>query len=208
MKSLTIVCLCVLVLGCTDTLRLVSPDASTDAPTDVDSDTDTDTDTEELDASVDASVDAGDGCIGWLDSNTGLCWSNPSLEASGGYNGAVTYCTDNGGRIPDIWELRTLLRVPTVDECSTNLPGGACGVGPDCTSPECADDCGACELINGPGIGGLYQDPALNAVNFLWSATPVATLMDEWWLVYMESGEIVHYPETTPYVGVRCIYDN
>lgn len=154
---------------------------------------------------------AGGACPGWEDQATGLCWSNPTVEATGGWAAGQAYCTDLGAgwRVPSVGELRTLLRVgePADAGCAANLPGGACGVTAACAGPACAGDCGACTPVEGPGAYGLYQDAALSAVNFLWADTPVGGEPGAHWLLYLEAGEVLWDLDTAGHVGVRCLYD-
>ena len=143
------------------------------SPGDDDADDDVDDDISDDDTEL---VDNGDGTA--TDPATGLMWQ---IEPTSGSNmhwypglsdSAVTFCQNlsydgyNDWRLPDIWELRSLIR-----GCSTTETGGTCGVTETCLEISCADaSCNGCSVGGGPGSSGAYWPTVLSgAVGFYWS---------------------------------------
>jgi hypothetical protein len=119
-------------------------------------------------------------CVGpdvWFDETSALCWQNPPELAPLLAATAVDYCDglQLGGhadwRLPDISELRSLIR-----GCPTTALGGACGVTATCTGIECEDDedCAGCGFQGGPAADGCYWDAALSGPCSVpaWSSSP------------------------------------
>ncbi len=69
----------------------------------------------------------------------GLCWSEKSPKYLN-WEDANKFCTEKGGRLPTISELRTL-----VQNCPATETGGACGVTDACTAQSCRNEaCDGC----------------------------------------------------------------
>lgn len=98
----------------------------------------------------------------WTDSTSGLTWQVTPSGVKVDLAQAVSYCNDNGWRVPTISELRSLIR-----DCPTMMPGGACGVSDTCSNASdttCLND--ACKVPvegctpKGP-TDGCYWPPEL-----------------------------------------------
>ncbi len=163
----------------------------------------------------------------WCDNNTGLCWQTPQKDAYDYEDigvvsqDAVRYCQELelGGyddwRLPDIDELRTLIRGSPSTET-----GGDCPITEGTGTEYNGDErCMGGEEWGGPAPGGCYwpaelsgtcdkQDPyALQHPLEYW-ATDGAADDPEHWIAFVafDSG-VVGYNHVNSYGDVRCVRD-
>ena len=86
----------------------------------------------------------------WIDETSGLVWQDPPRDSVGtgvDFWAAADYCAglgDGGWRLPDINELRSLIR-----GCPATELGGECAISdPECldiSNPACWNEIGPCE---------------------------------------------------------------
>ena len=97
--------------------------------------------------------------------------------------GRLVLCGFDDWRVPNIDELRSLIRVSSSSqECAPNVTGGACGITtscPDlreqCTGPNGNNCNGMCDLQAGPGASGCYWPYPFGGACFeYWSSTSYA----------------------------------
>ena len=153
-----------------------------------------------------AMVDNGDGTV--TDSATCHVWQKtPSAYMT--YGDAFTYCQENqaglpgqGWRLPDITELRSLIR-----GCpDTESPGGLCNVDAGgCLSWSCRDDaCNGCAINEGPAEG-FYWDPVLDGGGvWYWSSSLDTDASGRAWFVYFDIGSVSSNTFGVG-TGVRCL---
>lgn len=143
---------------------------------------------------------------GWYDESTGYCWENPSSDDHMNYEDAEAHCASLGvgWRMPDIDELRTLIR-----GCSTTVTGGSCTVSedPECLSWKCAETgCDMCTGSEGPGTGGCYWSSELTgACDFYMSSsidTGTVPIGDYRWAVGFRNAAIGSFSGN---YRIRCI---
>jgi hypothetical protein len=94
--------------------------------------------------------------------HAGLSWSNVTPWKP--YDGMKRYCSDLGGRIPTILELRSL-----IVNCPATESGGKCKIGPGCYSH---DDCWEEEACGGCGLDGGINYSVFEEDDHLRSSTP------------------------------------
>jgi len=100
----------------------------------------------------------------WMDPATELTWQMPSAVRVMSWQEAIDYCAalyleGDGWRLPNIDELRTLVR-----GCPATAPGGSCGVSESCLEFYTCfidDPTGTTSSCNGCMDGGCNWDPAL-----------------------------------------------
>lgn len=107
----------------------------------------------------------------------GRSWSSMKDDLT--FEAAKAYCSDIGGRLPTISELR-----PLIVDCFSTQPGGACRVTDTCTSYA---TCGSSKHCVGCGDGGhsVFHDD-----NPFWSSTLVADQPGEVWTVAFRYSDI------------------
>ena len=115
---------------------------------------------------------------------------------------------DGGGwRLPDIWELRSLIRdclgtVLSADECYVGTGG--------CLSSYCYGGglCQECEMAAGPTPAGCYRPDEINGP-CVWhkSSTYVEDIGGNVWSVYYHKGALGNTPVSADGTGVmvRCV---
>lgn len=109
----------------------------------------------------------------WIDPATGFTWQVGRSPEELTWDDAVAYCDDLelGGddlwRLPNIGELRTLIR-----GCPATETGGSCQLAADCLSEECESlDCDGCWEEEGPA-GGCFAPSELDRVcGSFWSTS-------------------------------------
>ncbi len=168
-------------------------DADGDADNAVDGDTDN-----AVDGDTDNAVDGDEESTGatWTDTTTGFVWEKPHSNIIT-WQAAIDYCDTlnldgyDDWRLPDITELRTLLR-----GCPATETGGTCNVGvgaEECLDRSCKDDtCVGCANDGGPDPNGCYWPDEMNGgCVIVWSAS-VATgsLSDSAWHVNFNYGGV------------------
>ncbi len=141
---------------------------------------------------------------GLLDSSSNLVWQNPPLFDLLPWKDADQYCEDlvAGGkddwRLPDIDELKTLIRGCDTAQCDVTDPG--------CLQLSCKDsdpDCDWC--VYGAGPGGCYWHPALQGwCEVYWSSSPSPPQGELYWHVSYLTGGLS--AEDRMYTNaVRCV---
>jgi len=148
----------------------------------------------------------------WTDSATGLTWQvlydgyTPTLR----WQEAVAFCEDldldgGGWRLPDIGELRSLIR-----GCPTTEAGSeTCDVDPDvCLSSSCVagDLCAECPLYEGPSpVKRCYwpEEVEGDCVRY-WSSSKISDFGYDAWMVGFEAGAVYHQG-TGSDERVRCV---
>ena len=189
-------------LACQDGRGHHDEDASTDTGTDADADTDSDTDAE-----TDSDTDA----LYWTDDNTGLVWQQEPDPKYFTWQEAIDHCDalDLGGyddwRLPAISELRSLIR-----GCARTVTGGACGVTDECLDYTCfTDDCGPCEHLAGPGVGGCYWDAEVHGeCEQHWSSSSQyfnLEMIPTAWCVRFFSGQVDPSDKVEITFHARCV---
>ncbi len=171
-------------------------ESSADTDTDSDSDTDTDSDTD-ADTDSDSDTDPGgyeeDGI--WHDLATGFMWER-STSGHSLWSDAVTYCEDLslGGyddwRIPDIYELDTLVRGCEKERCD---------VTEYCRTHECVTSCrGGCNQLEGP-TNGCYWDVEFASCGTaaVWSSTETNNPDDVYYVAFYKGGIYSTIKDTT-----------
>ena len=130
----------------------------------------------------------------------GNMWSSLSSEYMG-WNAAVSYCNNltecgySDWRLPNINELRTLIK-----NCSGTVTGGSCGVTDSCLSSSCwnEDSCWSCSYDD----SGKYSK--LGDTYWFWSSSVLSDNSDNAWNVSFDHGDV-----SNDYVGnyyyVRCV---
>jgi len=147
----------------------------------------------------------------WTDPTTGLIWQDPTTQhavwsASFG-NPPLLYCEnlELGGfsdwRLPNIDELRTLLRGCAQPSCNISAAAGGC------LDKSCTTTCPGCTAEKGPGSGKCYWDAAMGTSNCIgyWSSTPVSGAVNLMWFVNFWNGAVNVSGGTTTDRGVRCV---
>lgn len=183
-------------------------DVDTDADTDIDSDSDTDTDVDtdaDTDTDTDTDTDIPDGGV-WLDPDSGLMWESPSTAwgenlityGVDGYCLGLVKAGESDWRVPDIAELRTLIR-----GCPETMPGGSCPIVDGSVQDLTCDGC----IGPGPGPSGLFVSPNFQAdiaQPYYYSSTHNGTLPLERYSIELLSGGI-YYEENQMFTGTVCV---
>ena len=131
----------------------------------------------------------------WTDPASTLTWQNGETVGASvvGWSDAQSYCASltwggqTGWQLPDIDQLRSLLR-----GCSATDTGGSCGVTDACPDTTCSSDvCDGCTVSGGPGKGGAYWPVEISGLPSLyWSATAVPDDGGDAWTVSFTTGAI------------------
>ena len=137
-------------------------------------------------------------------------WQNGSQVGADWYTwqDAKDYCANlswggySGWRLPDIDELRSLIR-----GCNGTETGGACGVMDGCLNGGCWNDpCSGCDYLAGPGSGGAYWPPEISGANYwYWSSSAVADDANLAWNIDFDYGHVYGYGVHSLYDGARCV---
>jgi len=162
----------------------------------------------------------------WCDDTTALCWQDPQKDAYDYddtgviYEDAVRYCEELaiGGyddwRLPDIDELRTLVRGNPPSETS-----GDCPLVDGSPMEDMQDDaCAPVEEFGGPGSGGCYwpeelsgtcdkPDPAAAGHPLEYIASTVASDNEHWVGTILFDNGGVCFNHIHTYAEVRCVRD-
>ena len=147
----------------------------------------------------------------WTDPTTGHMWQNGTTVGSTIYSwpDVQSYCAGlswggyTGWRLPDIDELRSLIR-----GCAATQTNGSCGVTDSCLDGNCenaaCDD--GCPQFGGPGPGGVYWPPEISgAVTNYWSSSAVPnTDNGPAWYIHFDVG-VVSYHGLPGVNGARCV---
>jgi len=167
----------------------------------------------------------------WHDEETNLAWQDPQKDAHSGANGgvvsfdAIRYCEEldilgyDDWRLPDIAELRTLIRgVPATEadgacrlKVGAEMANGtiaqrvACGGKP---KPFACSGAGSCCWNEGLSGSCNTIDPA-SSTHYLeyWSSTPAADDPDNWIGYVMFDTGSVGFNHTLSLGEVRCVRD-
>lgn len=116
----------------------------------------------------------------WFDSATGLTWQKDPGDVELAWAPAIDYCRNyqggKGWRLPDIDELRSLIR-----GCPDTISGGPCRESVQCSSAglDCYDGekCMGCMDWKGPGKNGCYWPSELDGpCEWYWSSTTQSDL--------------------------------
>lgn len=160
-------------------------DADSDTDTDADTDSDADMDTDvDADSDTDSDTDTGTSsaleCDGstCVDPTSGLEWEQDPPQTGFTLEEAVTHCEGLGMRMPNIDELRTLVR-----GCEGMEPEGRCGVTTECNEyASCGLNCRPCDPLDGPSYEGYYWPPEFDGdVALICSTTVVSDDPDKLW---------------------------
>ncbi|MFC1610825.1 DUF1566 domain-containing protein [Myxococcota bacterium] len=142
--------------------------------------------------------------VTWLDASTGLEWENPSSgltvdwTTAGGYCGALVLDGHDDWRLPNIDELRSLVR-----GCSATETGGSCGVTELCLEDACRNS--ACDGCTGESP---YHDAALEGpTNELWSSSEGVGLPPGAWFMDLSSSARVGRSGQGNPLFARCVRD-
>jgi hypothetical protein len=142
----------------------------------------------------------------------GLCWSNASKETMK-WGDAIDFCTDLGGRLPNISELRTLIKNCPATEHPK--PSGQdddwCGVESDCSSLECyLSGLDINDFENTPCTGCAFDEESSGKYSVfghtvrLWSSSIYEDTPDYGWYVFFYSGHVSFNPKADLY-HVVCL---
>jgi len=150
-------------------------------------------------------MDLGDGTL--MDPGSGLVWQEIWV-GEWDQPAALSYCEDNqaglsgaGWRIPDIDELRTIVR-----GCPDTGTDGACAVGKDCLSEsDCwHGKCAGCDEGGGQAEG-CYWDPLLvGKCGSYWSSSTDDTNESMAWYLDFDTGGLKTGNKANPR-GLRCV---
>ena len=129
----------------------------------------------------------------WKDPTSGLTWQVTPTGGTMNWSEAKTHCQNlsldgSGWRLPDIGELRSLIR-----GCPATEDGGSCNVEEgDCLAWSCRDDsCKGCSYFDGPGNDGMYwPDEVEGGCCNYWSSSPVEDYDDGAWGVGFNDGYV------------------
>ena len=125
----------------------------------------------------------------------GLFWSDKSERMT--WEEAIAYCSDMGGRLPNINELRTL-----IINCPGTQTGGTCKASdPDCLS---FDECWSEESCHCDGSAESYSALGDDKNTRLWSASELSDSSEHSWNVYFDNGDVddIHKTSNT---FLRCV---
>lgn len=161
------------------------------------------------DAGAEACGASGSGAIScWTDSSSGLVWAYQDLAPLCGLQAAVDYCeglTACGAsdfRLPNIDELRSVIR-----GCPGTVTGGACPVHDGSTSADYTADC-YCDTFGGSGPGGCYWDATFgDRCGYggwpYWSSSHSGPLTT--WSVAFHTGNLINGFDAVDSYRVRCV---
>jgi hypothetical protein len=198
-----------------DTDTNTNMDTNTNPDSDTGTDTDADTDTSS--GGCDETIDTDSETPGeWVDPNSVLIWQDPPYGKGSCWDTAVEYCEalGNGWRLPNINELRSLIR-----GCPQNELGGECGLSdPDCLDVSCAEACEPCKPLVGPGLCGCYWDEELNGFclpspeysnGVYWSSSKDTTEGNggSRWVVDFSRASVDAYSTFSMNRAIRCVRD-
>ncbi len=151
---------------------------------------------------------------GKRDPSTQLCWQDPPQHAPLLWPAAATYCealtagAKEDWRLPDISELRSLIR-----GCADTETGGKCPT--TAQNPKASSACGGCAAMGGPADGGCYWSPSLSgscassgvgtAGPSFWSATVHPGLTGFSYAVDFSKGGLVGANVDSIHGNARCV---
>jgi hypothetical protein len=131
----------------------------------------------------------------WTDSTSGLTWQDGETVGTtpSDFADAPTYCTGltwnglTGWRLPDVDELRSLLR-----GCTGTDTGGSCGVTDSCLNSTCVTGaCAGCSSLGGPAPGGAYWPAQITgSINYYWTASAEGDVSGNGWYVDFRDGAV------------------
>ena len=149
----------------------------------------------------------------WTDTTTGFMWQNGAAVGTGFYDwtDAKNYCAAlswdgySGWQLPDIDQLRTLVR-----GCIATVTGGACTVSDasSCLDLSCGNTaCGGCADLGGPGPGGAYWPAELSGILsfYYWSSSGVADYNAYAWYINFGYGQVSDEAVDNPDMIARCV---
>lgn len=165
----------------------------------------------------------------WYDSATGLTWQNPPANYIMNLAGAKGYCDrlsldgHSDWRLPNISELRTLIR-----GCSSTESSGNCNIDlDDCLESSCMrNPCRGCASEDDPDDVCFWPDNMDGSCGWYWSSSPIEDIGCDTWSVRFSSGRVssidrgngVSVSATGPYHnevqgndhkgGARCVRDD
>lgn len=152
-----------------------------------------------LDHDSDTEMQEG-GNNSYVDASAALVWHLPS-GANQTWADAEKNCSDMADgpwRMPNIDELRSLLRMGLGEDCYANSSNGDCGVTEvdvACLDRTCADSCTNCDTGYGPGLNGCYWDAALTGeCDFYWSSSECPDCVGvgvHYWGVRFQSADLI-----------------
>ena len=147
----------------------------------------------------------------WNDASTGFTWEASFIaktyewKEAGERCDALSLCGHDDWRLPDIGELRTLIR-----GCpATGAGSGTCEVeGGGCLASTCVDGdlCEPCSNLEGPADGCYWPHEMQGPCKGYWSSSLVEDEVSSAWFVGFDSG-YVGSNLTIPYsdAPVRCV---
>ena len=144
----------------------------------------------------------------WKDPISGLTWQVVSPGSGKTWTEAKAYCADlslNGGgwRLPDIGELRSLIRGCPFTELGSNT----CNVQEGgCLDSTCNDGdlCDSCSSDNGPADGCYWPDEMQGDCSWYWSSSPVEDHDVDAWGVGFHVGDVNDDLDRYD-IHVRCV---
>lgn len=144
----------------------------------------------------------------WTDPTTQLTWEVPQTPAACTWQAALddcaalTACGHDDWRLPNIDELRTLVR-----GCAGTVTGGACAAHVGSSASAYSSACW-CTKLAGPGPGRCYWDDVFGSecgtlAQWYWSSSDVTSWPSAWAVSFFE-GRVA--PETKTHVQrLRCV---
>ncbi len=123
-----------------------------------------------------------------------LCWSDKAANTMN-WEDAKTYCTNLGGRLPTIDELRTI-----IINCPGSMTGGACQV----SDPDHLADSDRSNSCSCDGSAASYSALGDYKNTALWSSSVQSGYTDRAWGVYFYYGYVDSYTMTDK-VSVKCV---
>jgi len=113
--------------------------------------------------------------------HNGTCWSERVLERMN-WSQAIEHCSNLGGKLPSISELRTLIK-----NCPDAETGGPCGISDECLSIECfTDACRSCRN---------YDYSVFGDAEWFWSSSAVigANIDGVWGVEFKDANVNMNY---------------
>ena len=145
----------------------------------------------------------------WTDPTTKLTWENPATPAACNWQGAVDDCSalsacgHDDWRLPNIDELRTLMR-----GCAGTVTGGACPIHVGSPASDFTSAC-YCTKLGGPSAGGCFWDPVFGEqcgyfAYLYWSFSETAVAGKNAWAASYFDGRLLQ-PWKTDKQRLRCV---